>query len=131
MYKVVDNNQNLIAIVNKEINLEKDKNFLTSEEMSMQFATFNLKKGEEIKRHIHNKQIRKIDTTAEVIIVLEGSMKIELFDEQQEFLEEVYLHKHESIILYNGGHGLYMEDDCYFIEVKQGPYDQENDKYHF
>ena len=62
MYKVLDKNNILIAIVNKKIDEKKSKNFLTSDEMSMQFATFNLKKGEEIKRHVHNKQ-EKNDTS--------------------------------------------------------------------
>ena len=131
MYKVLDKNNILIAIVNKKIDETKSKNFLTSDEMSMQFATFNLKKGEEIKRHIHNKQERIIQTTAEVITILEGSMKVDLYDNKHELLEQVTLNKHESIILFEGGHGLTMEEDCHFLEVKQGPYDQENDKYHF
>ncbi len=131
MYKVFDKKNNLLAIVNKKIDDTKSKNFLTSEDMTMQFATFNLKKGEEIKRHIHNKQERIIQTTAEVITILEGSMKVDLYDKEQELLEQVTLNKHESIILFEGGHGLTMEEDCRFLEVKQGPYDQENDKYHF
>ena len=49
MHKVLDKNNNVIAIVNKKIDETKSKNFLTSDEMTMQFATFNLKKGEEIK----------------------------------------------------------------------------------
>tara|TARA_S200000501_G_C20580867_1_gene637188 strand:- start:7 stop:402 length:396 start_codon:yes stop_codon:yes gene_type:complete len=131
MYKVLDKNNNLLAIVNKKIDDTKSKNFLTSDEMSMQFATFNLKKGEEIKRHIHNKQERMIETTAEAITILEGSMKVNLYDYEHKLLEQVTLNKHESIILFEGGHGLIMEEDCRFLEVKQGPYDQENDKYHF
>ena len=56
---------------------------------------------------------------------------IDLYDNEHELLEQVTLNKHESIILFEGGHGLTMEEDCHFLEVKQGPYDQENDKYHF
>ena len=131
MHKVLDKNNNVIAIVNKKIDETKSKNFLTSDEMTMQFATFNLKKGEEIKRHVHNKQERMIKTTAEVITILEGSMKIDLYDIEHELLEQVTLNRHDSIILFDGGHGLTMQEDCQFLEVKQGPYDQENDKYHF
>ena len=81
--------------------------------MSTQFATFNLKKGEEIKRHVHNKQERMIQATAEAITILEGSMKIDLYDNEHELLEQVTLNKHESIILFEGGHGLTMEEDCH------------------
>ena len=131
MHKVLDKNNNVIAIEKKKIDETKSKNFLTSDEMTMQFATFNLKKGEEIKRHVHNKQERMIKTTAEVITILEGSMKIDLYDIEHELLEQVTLNRHDSIILFDGGHGLTMQEDCQFLEVKQGPYDQENDKYHF
>lgn len=131
MYKIFDKNKKLIAIVNKFKKELNSKNFLTDEEMSMQFATFNLKKGDEIKRHIHNKQKRVIFTTTEAITVLEGSMFIDLYDNNHEFLEKVLLEKHDSIVIYDGGHGLQMNEDCHFLEFKQGPYDSKNDKYHF
>lgn len=131
MYKIYDKNNNLIAIVNKFNKEVNSKNFLTADEMSMQFAIFNLKKGDEIERHIHNKQKRVIFSTTEAITVLEGSMSIDLYDNNHEYLEKVLLEKHDSIVLYDGGHGLQMKEDCYFLEFKQGPYDEKSDKYHF
>ena len=72
-----------------------------------------------------------IKTTAEVITILEGSMKLDLYDIEHELLEQVTLNRHDTIILFDGGHGLTMQEDCQFLEEKQRPYDQENDKYHF
>lgn len=41
------------------------------------------------------------------------------------------LEQGDTIALIRGGHELEMDEDCKFIEVKQGPYDEKTDKVRF
>ena len=48
--------------------------------MDMQVASFNLKKGEIIDNHIHLNQERKVYTTTELIVLIEGVVDFNIFD---------------------------------------------------
>ena len=81
-----------------------------------------------IKRHIHNLQKRVIRTTSEVIVVIDGSIEVEIYNINEVLQEKIILLTGDSIALYSGGHGLKSVDNAKFIEVKQGPYNPKTDK---
>ena len=58
-------------------------------------------------------------------------MNIELFDESKELLFEQDLNTGDAILIFQGGHGIKIIDDCKFLEFKQGPYDEKKDKKYF
>jgi len=126
--KIYDKKKKLLAEIIKFEQIRNDKNFYTNEDQEFQFASFNLIKGTSIDRHIHNEQERVIHSTSEVIVVLEGSIKVQIYDLDHNLEHECELSTGDSIALYSGGHGLQTTTDAKFIEVKQGPYDQVNDK---
>ena len=94
-------------------------------------SAFNLKNKAVIERHIHNEQNRNIKTTSEVLVVLEGELRVEIFDYELDLVETVNVFQHDTIALFGGGHGIEVKQDTKFIEVKQGPYDPETDKKDF
>ena len=65
------------------------KNFITDHTDPFQVGLFNLKKNENIERHIHN-EIEEVKTTSEALIVLEGQIKVSFYDPSNlELVEQV------------------------------------------
>ena len=129
--KIYDKNGNILAFIVNANKNEQAKNFYTENNLDMQVASFNLKKGENIDRHYHYKQNRKIQTTSEVIYVQEGNLEIEIYDNEKNFVDEVEVNTNELILLFNGGHSMNVLKDTKFLEIKQGPYVEEDDKERF
>lgn len=104
-------------------NYESDKtSFLTKQELPLQFAFMNFKKGTEIKAHIHNKYSREIFETNEVLIIKKGSLKVNFFNLTRNLIHFEVLNEGDIIFLIEGGHSFEMMEDCEFFEVKNGPY---------
>ena len=126
--EIRDRKNNLLALIIRKNEIVKDKYFATENNYDFQLAAFNLKNKAVIERHIHNEQNRNIKTTSEVLIVLEGELRIEIFDYELDLVETVNIFQHDTIALLGGGHGIDVKQDTKLIEVKQGPYDPETDK---
>lgn len=129
--EIRDKNNKLLAMIFTPGDYKDEKHFLTENNNEFQIAQFNLDQGTEIKRHIHGKQERKIENTSEVIIVNEGSLELEIYDESLELVTTEIVNKGQVIALFNGGHGFKSLLNSKFLEVKQGPYTEEQDKERF
>tara|TARA_Y100000768_G_C23777706_1_gene586446 strand:+ start:230 stop:622 length:393 start_codon:yes stop_codon:yes gene_type:complete len=129
--EIRDKNNKLLAMIFTPGDFKDEKHFLTEDNNEFQIAQFNLDQGTEIKRHIHGKQERKIENTSEVIIVNEGSLELEIYDENLKLVTIEIVNKGQVIALFNGGHGFKSLSNSKFLEVKQGPYIEEQDKERF
>ena len=129
--KIYDKNGYILAFIVDGNKNEQAKNFYTENNLDIQVASFNLKEGENIDRHNHYKQNRNIQTTSEVIYVQEGNLEIEIYDNEKNFIDKLSASEGMIIIILDGGHAINIIEDSKFIEIKQGPYDPENDKERF
>ena len=91
----------------------------------------NHKKGHKIFPHRHNKRKSKIEITTEVIIMLQGILRVDFYDNKEKYLFSKKLYSNDIIMLSNGGHGFKVLKDVKMIEVKQGPYSLLKDKIKF
>ena len=132
MIKKITHKKELLALIikNKYIK-KKGVNFFTENKLSQQVAYMNHKKGHIIQPHIHKKRLKKIYDTNEVLIILEGSMKVDFYDNKKKYLFSEKLIKNDIIILLKFGHGFKIQKNCKFIEVKQGPFNPKRDKFKF
>jgi len=122
----------LFAIIIRSRYLKKQGiNFFTSNNLSLQVAYMNHPRNHKIQPHIHLKRLKKIYDTNEVLIILEGSMKVDFYDVKKNYLKSKILNKNDIIILIFGAHGFKIKKNCKFIEVKQGPYLINKDKKKF
>ena len=128
---IKDSHKNLLGIKLLKGEVVDKKYFATENSNEMQLASFNLEKGEEIKRHHHPSQERNIKMTSEVIVVLKGEIKVELYDLELNHHSDHIIKEGEVIALFSGGHGITVTENTEFIEIKQGPYDPDTDKEHF
>jgi len=117
-----------IAIIIKSQHKHEGLEFITDAQNSLQVAYMQRKKGEIIKSHIHNKVVRTIEETQEVLIVKRGLIRVELFSGNGERVAVRTLSEGDTIILLSGGHGFYVIEDAEMLEVKQGPYVGNMDK---
>ena len=101
--EIFDKKNNLIAIIHKDINFNEGKTFYTDNEKEFQFGTFKLAKGEIIEKHIHNLQKREILKTSEAIVVLKGSLNIDLYDDDKNFIDAVTINTNDAILIFEGG----------------------------
>jgi len=129
--RIYDEKNKLLAIYVKFDSSPNEKNFVTDNEFEFQVATFNLDKNTEILRHYHPEQKREIIGTSEVLIVQEGSLTIDIYSDKKELIKSLVLEKGDMVNMISGGHGVTINENCKFIEVKQGPYIDEIDKVRF
>jgi hypothetical protein len=105
--------------------------FVTDKEQPLQVAAMYHTARKVIPPHTHLCRARVIRQTQEVLILRFGSMRVSFYTSAGEYVCDKVLHSGDVVILLGGGHGIEMISECDFIEVKQGPYDAEHDKYYF
>jgi len=129
--KIYDSNNLLLAQKVIPFTTNSQKQFFTDDHLDFQVASFYLEKDSEIERHIHNKQNRTIETTSEALILLSGKMEVAIYDNNLKFIDKLLILPGEIIVLFSGGHSLKVIEEAKFIEIKQGPFDENNDKKRF
>jgi mannose-6-phosphate isomerase-like protein (cupin superfamily) len=81
--------------------------------------------------HVHNPVSRDVQYTQEVLIIRKGKLRVDFYDNEQNYLESHILNGGDVILLASGGHGFEVLEELEMIEVKQGPYLGEQDKTRF
>jgi hypothetical protein len=87
--------------------------------------------GKVIQPHVHNPVIREVTYTQEVLFIKNGKLRVDFYNDQQEYLDSRILEAGDVILLVTGGHGFEVLEEIEMIEVKQGPYVGEQDKTRF
>ena len=105
--------------------------FFTKDEDSQQLGYMNRPEGYEIKPHRHNLVPREVHLTQEVLLIKSGKVRVDFYDNEQNYITSRILEQGDVILLSDGGHGFKMLEPSEIIEVKQGPYCGEKDKIRF
>lgn len=127
----IKNGDQLLAIILPGNYNEPGINFFTSNELSQQLGHMSHPAGKVIDPHIHNPVSREVLYTQEVLFIKKGKLKVDFYDDSQNYLESRTLCAGDLILLATGGHGFEVIEDIQMIEVKQGPYYGESDKTRF
>jgi mannose-6-phosphate isomerase-like protein (cupin superfamily) len=106
-------------------------NFFTSGELSQQLAHMQHQAGKIIDPHFHNPVLRTVTYSQETLFIKRGRLRVDFFDDDQNYLESRELASGDVILLIKGGHGFEVLEDLEMIEVKQGPYAGDQDKTRF
>ncbi|MDE7021212.1 MAG: hypothetical protein K2P23_10005 [Lachnospiraceae bacterium] len=105
--------------------------FITPNEYSQQVAYMHHPTGKTIDAHVHNMVHRNVVLTQEVLFIKKGILRVDFYDEYEDYLESRDLHAGDIILLVSGGHGFHVLEEVEMIEVKQGPYAGDQDKKRF
>tara|TARA_B100000902_G_C27225921_1_gene872180 strand:+ start:97 stop:495 length:399 start_codon:yes stop_codon:yes gene_type:complete len=121
----------LAIIIRSTYRKKKGINFFTKKNLIQQVAYMNHAKNHLIHPHTHKKIVRKISGTSEVLIILNGKLRVDFYSQKKNFVKSKVINKNDILILLNGGHGFKMIKNCKFIEIKQGPFVLNKDKNRF
>ena len=105
--------------------------FFTPGDFSQQLGYMNRPKGYVIDPHVHNLVERKVTLTQEVLYVKAGKVRVDFYNDEQDYLESRIIETGDVILLASGGHGFEMLEHTEMIEIKQGPYCGDEDKIRF
>lgn len=96
--------------------------FVTPPEYKQQVGFIAHPAGGEVQRHLHLPLERHLVGTSEVLIVRKGRCLLDVYDDTKKFVASREVKAGDVILLVGGGHGFRMLEDTLFLEVKQGPY---------
>jgi mannose-6-phosphate isomerase-like protein (cupin superfamily) len=131
MIEHVKHNEIELAIIIRASFNKDGIEFVTPGEYSQQLAYMNRPEGYRIQPHVHNPVCRELNDTMEVLFIRNGRVRIDFYDQDQNYLKDGEVATGDTILLASGGHGFTMLEPTEMIEVKQGPYAGENDKTRF
>ena len=131
MIEKVHHGDQLLAIIIPATFREPGIHFCTDDDASQQIAFMRHPAGKEIVPHVHNPVDRHITDTQETLIIRKGSLRVDFYTQEKDYLESRTLNEGDVILLIAGGHGFQALADLEMIEVKQGPYVGEADKVRF
>lgn len=131
LVRQVFHQEQLLAVIISAQFKEPGIHFFTPDNLSQQVAYMQHPAGKQIQPHVHNPVPREVHYTQEVLLIKRGSLRVDFYTDQQEYLESYVLGAGDMILLVQGGHGFEVLEDLEMIEVKQGPYIGENDKTRF
>ena len=128
--KIIHNNKLLSVII--RVNYKSDGiEFFTPGDFSQQLGYMNRKRNHIISPHTHNIVKREVSFTQEVLVIKSGKVRVDFYNDQHKYYESRILNSGDIILLANSGHGIVTLEESEIIEVKQGPYLEEEDKVRF
>ena len=129
--RMIKKKDRLIAIIIKNNYKCEGVDFITPNEYSQQLAYMHHPAGKTIDAHVHNLVHRNVVLTQEVLFIKKGKLRVDFYDDYQDYLESQILEAGDVILLTSGGHDFKVLEEVEMIEVKQGPYSGELDKTRF
>lgn len=103
--------------------LSNGLNFFSEDEEFIQVGAWSYNSGKEINAHVHNKFPRTADRTCEVLYVISGALKANIFDLDKQLVETLAVKSGEALILLECGHSFtVLNENTRVLEVKNGPY---------
>lgn len=131
MLEQIKKKDKLLAVVIRNNYTCEGIDFITPNEYSQQVAYMHHPDGKVIEAHIHNLVHRNVVMTQEVLVIKRGKLRVDFYDDYEDYLESIILSAGDVILLISGGHGFTVLEEVEMIEVKQGPYSGDADKKKF
>lgn len=105
--------------------------FFTPPEFKQQVGYVVYPTGGEVKRHMHLPLERHLVGTSEVLLILKGRTLFDVYDDNRELVATRELCQGDIMLMVGGGHGFRMLEETVFLEIKQGPYLDREEKERF
>ena len=129
--KIIYKKKLLALIVRGKYRNKKGITFFTPNESTQQFGYMKHNKKHIVRPHLHKKRLTKIYHTTEVILLMKGILRVDLYSQFKKYLFSKILKEKDIIMLVHGGHGFKVLKNVEMLEIKQGPYNLIKDKIKF
>jgi len=130
MQKIGDNSRLLAVIIRADFEADGIV-FATPIELPQQLGYMKRPEGYEIDPHVHVLKRYEVEYSSETLFIRKGKVRIDFYSEEKQYLSSEILTAGDVVLLSRGGHGFEMLEESEIIEVKQGPYESDNDKIRF
>lgn len=131
MVECIKQGHHVLGIIIKNSFNKDGISFFTPNDFSQQLAFMKHPISKVIQPHTHNSVSRTVLYTNEVLFIKKGKLRVDFYDDAQNYLESRILSAGDVILLASGGHGFEVLEDVEMFEVKQGPYAGDQDKTRF
>lgn len=128
--RILDGKEMLALIIRASYKREGIE-FFTTDDDTLQMGYMFRPAEYNIAPHRHNAVPRTVYLTQEVLVLRSGKVRVDFYNNDEQYLRSTILNKDDVILLSSGGHGFTMLEPSEIIEVKQGPYGGEKDKVRF
>ena len=105
--------------------------FFSDDKDGLQLGYMNRPDNYVIAPHTHNKIKREVFYTEEILFIRSGMVRVDFYDENQNYIQSHLARGGDIVILKAGGHGFKIIERADIFEVKQGPYLGTQDKIRF
>lgn len=105
--------------------------FFSEDNDGLQLGYMNRPDDYIIAPHTHNKIKREVFFTEEILFIRSGMVRVDFYDDDQNYIESHIARGGDIVILKAGGHGFKIIERADIFEVKQGPYLGAQDKVRF
>lgn len=105
--------------------------FFSNDNDGLQLGYMNRPDNYVIAPHTHNKIKREVFYTEEILFIRSGMVRVDFYDDNQQYIESHIARSGDIVILKAGGHGFKVLERADIFEVKQGPYLGAQDKVRF
>ena len=131
--ETIKHKDQILSIIYRDDDWTEGLNFITPNELFVQVGSWWYDKGKKLASHVHNDFERSAMRTQEMTYVKKGSMRVLLYDEEHNYLQDFILNEGDLAVFVYGGHGYeILEDNTKIIEAKNGPFvDVSTDKTKF
>ena len=123
--------ERLLGLIIRSSHTGEGVDFITPDEYSQQVAYMHHPSGKVIGAHVHNPVHRNVVATQEVLFIRKGKLRVDFYDDYEDYQESRILEAGDVILLVSGGHGFEVIEEVEMGEVKQGPYSGDRDKKRF
>src|SRR5262245_48324613 len=120
--EIISDDRTVMAIILRSSFNVPGVHFFTPADLSQQLGYMNYSAGKRIEAHVHNPVPRTVQLTGEVLIIRKGKLRVDLYEENNEYVESRILNAGDTILLIAGGHGFEVLEAVEMIEIRQGPY---------
>jgi len=117
------NDGEVVAIMQRKGEWSQGLDFLTPAEAFCQVGTWWYPAGKVLRAHRHQHHERVVTVTQECVVVMNGSVRVDLYDKDKRIFRKEVLEAGDFMVILGAGHGYeILEPDTRVIECKNGPF---------
>lgn len=131
MVERITNGPEVVAVIIRRAETGHGIEFFTPGDFPLQVGRISRPAGFEVEPHLHRPLPRSVTITQEVLVVQQGRVRMDFYDDEKTLLASRELAAGDVVLLASGGHGLTVLEEARILEVKQGPYLGDDEKMRF
>ena len=128
---IIENNGTELGSIVRSTYHSSGIGFFSKDNDGLQLGYMNRPDNYVIAPHTHNKIKREVFFTEEILFIRSGMVRVDFYDDNQQYIISHIVRSGDIVILKAGGHGFKVIERADIFEVKQGPYLGAQDKMRF